>query len=179
LIIGYLNIKTRMGDMWLGSTPRGLFWVQFGSVDSDALAGFFKDNDNITFTKGGSLIEQAGRELLRYLEGRQRRFSVRLDLAGASVFSRKVWRMTRKIPYGQVRSYAWIAERIGEPNSARAVGGALSKNPVPIFIPCHRVVGSHGELGGFSAGLNVKETLLAIEAGQVSLGLDTPGLGDL
>ena len=90
-----------------------------------------------------------------------------------------MWRTTRKIPYGQVRTYAWVAERIGEPNSARAVGGALGKNPVPIFIPCHRVVGSHGSLGGFGAGLNVKERLLALEAGQVTLGLDAADMDSL
>ncbi len=174
MVISYLNLKTRIGDMWIGSTPRGLFWVQFGPVDSEALRDFFKDRDGIAFAKGGEMVEQAGRELLRYLAGRLSRFSVKLDLTGASTFSKKVWRTTRKIPYGQVRTYAWLADKIGEPNSARAVGGALGRNPVPIFIPCHRVVGSHGSLGGFGAGLNVKERLLALEAGQVTLGLDAP-----
>lgn len=179
MIINYLNLKTRVGDMWLGSTPRGLFWVQFGPVDGEALASFFKERKDVTFTKGGDTVEQAGRELLRYLEGRQRKFSVKLDLTGFTPFSKRVWRATRKIPYGQVRTYAWIAERIGEPNAARAVGGALGTNPVPIFIPCHRVIGSHGSLVGFGPGLNVKERLLALEAGQVSLGLDSPDTDSL
>ncbi len=179
LVVNYLSLKTRFGDMWLGSTPKGLFWVQFGAVDTDALLGLFHGREDIAFGQGGQTVEQAGRELLRYLEGRQRKFSVKLDLTGSSSFARKVWRAARKIPYGQVRTYGWIAERIGAPNSARAVGGALGKNPVPIFIPCHRVVGSHGWLGGFGAGVAVKENLLALESGQVSLGLDQARMDDV
>jgi O-6-methylguanine DNA methyltransferase len=170
LVIGYLNLKTQIGDMWLAATPKGLFRVEFGAIDVDALKGFFESRSEVAFTMGGEIAEQAGRELLHYLEGRLRRFSVRLDLTGASAFSRKVWNATRKVPYGQVRTYGWIAEKIGDPYSSRAVGGALGKNPVPIFIPCHRIVGSHGWLGGFSAGLPVKERLLALESGQSSLG---------
>jgi O-6-methylguanine DNA methyltransferase len=173
LVIGYLNLKTRVGDMWLAATPRGLFWVEFGPIDIEALKGFFDGRSGIAFQRGGDTVEQAGRELLHYLEGRLRKFSVKLDLTGASAFSRKVWNAARRIPYGQVRTYGWIAEKIGDPYCARAVGGALGKNPVPIFVPCHRVVGSHGWLGGFSAGLRVKESLLAIESGQSTLGFST------
>lgn len=177
--VNHLSLKTRIGDIWLGSTPRGLFRVNFGSVDAIALEGFFRDREGITFTKGGKIVEQAGRELLHYLEGKQRRFTVRIDLTAATPFSRRVWGVTRKIPYGQVRTYAWVAERLGDPNCARAVGGALGKNPIPVFIPCHRVVGSHGWLGGFSAGLSIKRWLLAMESGQSILRLGTPDTGEL
>jgi methylated-DNA-[protein]-cysteine S-methyltransferase len=117
------------------------------------------------------MVEQAARELLTYLEAKQKKFSVKLDLRGTTPFQRKVWRATCKIPYGQVRTYAWIADKLGDPNCARAVGNALGRNPIPIFIPCHRVVGAHGGLGGFSAGLSFKRWLLSLEAGQSSLGL--------
>jgi methylated-DNA-[protein]-cysteine S-methyltransferase len=100
---------------------------------------------------------------------------VKLDLRSATPFSKRVWRATSKIPYGQVRSYAWVAEKLGNPDAARAVGGALGRNPVPIFIPCHRVLDSDGGLGGFGAGLPLKRWLLALESGQPSLGLPPDG----
>jgi O-6-methylguanine DNA methyltransferase len=140
-------------------------------VDQPALESLFEGRTEITFKRGGSLVEEAGRQVLRYLEGRLRGFSLQLDLAGSTSFSRRVWRAAARVPYGEVRSYAWIAERIRRPNSARAVGQALGRNPVPIVIPCHRVIGSQGSLGGFGAGLGLKRRLLAIESGQSTLGL--------
>jgi methylated-DNA-[protein]-cysteine S-methyltransferase len=178
LILSHLAIKTRIGDVWLASTPRGLFWVNLGSVDVEALESFYSERREIALRKGGPLVEKAGRELQYYLEGKLKRFSVKIDFTGHSAFSRRVWQAARKIPYGQVRPYAWIAERLRQPNSARAVGGALSRNPVPIFVPCHRVVGSHGELGGFSGGVGMKRWLLALESGQPSLDLDAGGVGE-
>jgi methylated-DNA-[protein]-cysteine S-methyltransferase len=157
--------------VWLGATPRGLFWVNLGPVDLNALSGFFSGRAVVGFQLGGPVVEQAARELVWYLEGRQEALSVKLDLTGWSSFAKKVWRTTRKIPYGEVRPYGWVAERMGDLHSARAVGQALGRNPVPVFIPCHRVVGSHGSLGGFSAGLSMKRRLLSLEAGQSTLGL--------
>jgi methylated-DNA-[protein]-cysteine S-methyltransferase len=176
LVISHLSLKTRIGDVWLGATPRGLFWVNLGELDDAALLGFFDRDGRVEFRKGGKLVEQAARELLIYLEGKGQRFSVRLDLRGSTPFSRKVLRATRKIPYGEVRSYGWVADSLGDPNAARAVGGALGRNPVPIFIPCHRVVGSHGWLGGFAGGEGLKRWLLSLESGQPSLDLDTEGI---
>jgi methylated-DNA-[protein]-cysteine S-methyltransferase len=176
LVIDHLSLKTRIGDIWLGCTPRGVFWVNLGPIDVRAVDGFFGDREGVVFRKGGRLVEQAARELLRYLEGQQKRFTVKLDLRGSSSFSRKVWRVTRKIPYGQVRPYRWIADKLGDPNAARAVGGAMARNPVPIFIPCHRVVGSHGGLGGFGGGIGMKKWLLNLESGQPSLRLDAQGV---
>jgi methylated-DNA-[protein]-cysteine S-methyltransferase len=172
LIISHLTLKTRIGDIWLAGTQKGLFCVNFGAIDTEAVQDFFHGRRGIAFRKGGGIVEQAGREILHYLEGRRRKPSVKLDLTGTTAFARKVWRATGKIPYGQVRTYAWIAERVGHPNSARAVGGALGTNPVPIFIPCHRVVAHDGHLGGFSGGISIKKSLLALESGQPSLGLD-------
>jgi methylated-DNA-[protein]-cysteine S-methyltransferase len=75
-----------------------------------------------------------------------------------------VWEITRLIPYGETRSYAWVAEQIGQPRAVRAVGQALGKNPLPIIIPCHRVITSNGKLGGFGGGLEMKKRLLSLEA---------------
>ena len=86
-----------------------------------------------------------------------------LDLAGVTPFQRAVWLATRDIPYGETRSYGWLAARVGQPGAARAVGQALATNPWPIIVPCHRVVGADGGLGGYGGGLDMKERLLRLE----------------
>jgi methylated-DNA-[protein]-cysteine S-methyltransferase len=96
---------------------------------------------------------------------------VPFDLSGMSGFMKKVYKVTRKIPFGEVRSYGWIADKVRDPGAARAVGRAMGFNPVPIIIPCHRVIASDGTLGGYGGGLSVKKWLLAHEAGQTRLGL--------
>ncbi|MBI2358617.1 MAG: MGMT family protein [Deltaproteobacteria bacterium] len=107
----------------------------------------------------------ARKELSAYLAGRLRSFSAPCDLSSLSLFTRAVLRITARIPYGQVRSYRWIAERLGKPAASRAVGNALAQNPIPIIIPCHRVVRSDGELGGFALGASWKRRLLDLEKG--------------
>jgi methylated-DNA-[protein]-cysteine S-methyltransferase len=108
----------------------------------------------------GDLIER----YRAYFSGRQADFPDELDLDGATLFQRSVWGAARGIPCGQTRSYAWIAGRVGSPGAARAVGQALGRNPLPVIIPCHRIVAENGELGGFSGGLPMKRLLLALEA---------------
>jgi methylated-DNA-[protein]-cysteine S-methyltransferase len=98
-----------------------------------------------------------------YFSGRRADFPDRLDLSGATPFQRQVWRAARLIPYGQTRSYRWVASQIGQPGAARAVGQALGKNPLPVVIPCHRVVASDGSLGGYSEGIEMKKFLLELE----------------
>ncbi|MFQ5903668.1 MAG: methylated-DNA--[protein]-cysteine S-methyltransferase [Candidatus Binatia bacterium] len=105
----------------------------------------------------------AGKELRAYFAGRLRFFSTPCDLGGLPPFTRSVLRITAKIPYGEVRSYRWVAERLGKPRATRAVGNALARNPIPIIIPCHRVVRSDGTLGGYALGLNWKRRLLELE----------------
>jgi methylated-DNA-[protein]-cysteine S-methyltransferase len=98
-----------------------------------------------------------------YFMGRRVNFSDKLDLQGATYFQRKVWEVTRQIPYGETRSYAWIARQVGNPAASRAVGQALGKNPLPVVVPCHRVIASDGSPGGFGGGLAMKKRLLALE----------------
>ncbi len=87
-----------------------------------------------------------------------------LSLAKATAFQREVWEAIKLIPYGETRSYAWVAKQINRPRAARAVGQALSKNPLPIIIPCHRVIASNGKIGGYTGGLEMKRYLLTMEA---------------
>jgi O-6-methylguanine DNA methyltransferase len=108
----------------------------------------------------GDLIQR----LKRYVEGELVSFDDELDLASATPFRRAVWQATRSIPYGETRSYSWVAQHIRKPRALRAVGQALAHNPIPIVVPCHRVVNKNGNLGGFGGGLEMKKRLLKIEA---------------
>jgi len=101
-----------------------------------------------------------------YFAGEQVRFRCELDLGKAGDFDRSVWAACAEIPYGEVDSYGGIAERIGKPGAARAVGQALGRNPIPVIIPCHRVLRADGHLGGFGCGLDWKVRLLGIEKHQ-------------
>jgi len=98
-----------------------------------------------------------------YFSGQRVDFLDKLDLSGATPFQCEVWQAARLIPYGQTRTYAWLAAQVGNPGAARAVGQALGRNPLPIIIPCHRVLASNGGLGGFSGGLEMKRLLLTLE----------------
>ena len=116
--------------------------------------------------------------LARYFEGRDARFDdVPLDLRGASEFHRRAWAACRTIPRGETRSYKWLAATAGNPKAARAAGGAMANNPVPIIIPCHRVIGTDGQLRGFGKGktrIDLKRRLLDME----SAGMGMPPLWD-
>jgi methylated-DNA-[protein]-cysteine S-methyltransferase len=99
----------------------------------------------------------------RYLQGRKVEFEVDLDISRLGEFTQKVLDELMTIPYGETRTYGWLAKKIGKPGAARAVGQALKRNPIPIIIPCHRVIRDDGTIGGFSMGVNLKERLLALE----------------
>ena len=123
-----------------------------------------------------SLGEQANRAVLSpelfsdlmekfqdYYSGKKTIFTHELDFSNASVFQKQVWQAARLIPYGETRSYGWIARQIGKPKASRAVGQALGKNPLLIVVPCHRVIAGDGTLGGFGGGLEMKQALLELE----------------
>lgn len=105
----------------------------------------------------------AKEELHAYFAGHLRSFSIPCDLRRLSPFTQAVLRITAEIPYGEVRSYQWVAEQLGKPKATRAVGNALARNPVPVILPCHRVVRSNGSLGGYALGLDWKRRLLELE----------------
>ncbi len=107
--------------------------------------------------------------LQHYFEGEAVDFLDELDLSSASPFRQAVWRATCSIPFGETRSYRWVAEQIGKPQAARAVGQALAANPLAIIIPCHRVIASNGGLRGFGGGLETKRRLLEMERSSLKL----------
>jgi O-6-methylguanine DNA methyltransferase len=110
-----------------------------------------------------TLAERAREELAEYLGGLRSYFTVPVDVSATAPFERSVLETARTIPFGEVRPYQWIAERIGSPKAVRAVGTALGRNPVPILVPCHRVLRSDGSLGGYAFGLALKSRFLTLE----------------
>ncbi len=102
--------------------------------------------------------------LKSYFAGRRVAFNDELDLAAATAFQGEVWRLARLIPYGETRSYGWLAQRLGKAGAGRAVGQALARNPLPVIVPCHRVVAQNGKLGGYGGGLARKIYLLRLES---------------
>lgn len=113
-----------------------------------------------------SLLLKTAQEVNAFLNGNLKKFTVHVHINGSPT-QQKVWKELQRIPYGKAISYSEMAERIGNPNAMRAVGSACGKNPIPLIIPCHRVLRSDGSLGGFGWGLEVKEFLLAMERGQI------------
>jgi methylated-DNA-[protein]-cysteine S-methyltransferase len=110
-----------------------------------------------------AVASQAEREILEYLAGRRRTFTVPADLSGLPPFHQRVLRQARRIPCGRTATYGELAASVGRPRGARAVGQAMARNPVPLVVPCHRVVAAGGGLGGFGGGLDLKRRLLALE----------------
>ncbi len=115
------------------------------------------------------VLQQARRELEEYAAGTRERFEVPFELEGTH-FQCEVWRALFEIPFGQVRTYGEVARALGRPGAARAVGAAAGRNPLPVIIPCHRLVGSGGSLTGFSAGVGVKRKLLELEGAALPKG---------
>jgi len=122
--------------------------------------------------EGFEFLPKVQREFREYFDGRRRRFRVFLDFSRATPFQKKVYQAMSTIPFGEIRTYRWLAQKIGNPRALRAVGAANARNPWPLAIPCHRVVGSDGRLTGFSApgGLALKEKLLKLEGIPVKKG---------
>ena len=113
--------------------------------------------------EAAEILRDARKQLVEYLGAERRALSVPVDFSSGTPFQRRVWQTISRIPYGRVRSYQWVASRVGGRQYARAVGNALGDNPLPIVVPCHRIVTSTCALGGFSGGLRTKRRLLALE----------------
>lgn len=132
--------------------------------ESGALTHLFLPGEGIPrlVSRETPLLSKGRDEILAYLRGERRSFDLPLDPMGTP-FQQAVWAELRRIPYGETRSYAQVAAGIGKPKAVRAVGQANHRNPLPIFIPCHRVIGASGKLTGYGGGLDLKEKLLELE----------------
>jgi methylated-DNA-[protein]-cysteine S-methyltransferase len=162
----YVTIDTRLGWVGILGSARGIRRTTLPQASAEEARRLLGEEANRAEPSPGSFPDLAAR-LKGYFKGERVDFTDELDLTGATHFQARVWEVTRLIPYGESRSYRWLGAQMGRPGAARAVGGALSRNPLPIIIPCHRVVASGGELGGFSGGLDWKRHLLELETGAV------------
>lgn len=159
---------TPLGPVWLAAGPHGLVAVEYnGSEDNflNYLAKVSKGKPQQSSDK----VAEAKKVLLVYLHGDSQRIDLNVDLSGITPFQRRVLEETRKVPRGQVSTYAEIAKRIGQPKAVRAVGQALRRNPVPIVVPCHRVIASDGSLGGYGGEMRSKRKVQLLKLEGVAL----------
>jgi O-6-methylguanine DNA methyltransferase len=162
-VVATTEFDSPIGLLKLAATGAGVLRVAFPRESGDGFHGWIqKLFPEAQLVGESSVLDEARSELSAYFGGRQRQFKVPLDLRG-TLFQRSVWRVVLEIPFGETRSYAETARAVGKPRAFRAVGAANAANPVPIIVPCHRVIGSGGKLGGFRGGLEVKRRLLALE----------------
>jgi methylated-DNA-[protein]-cysteine S-methyltransferase len=152
--MSYTYMESPVGQLLLAGRQSGLTWIGF--IQGQDIA----PRDGWRAAKAP--FREAIRQLTAYFEGRLRAFDLPLAPEGTP-FQLAVWNALREIPYGQTVSYAEMARRMGRPRAVRAVGAANGRNPLPIVIPCHRLIGSDGRLTGYGGGLHVKEALLALE----------------
>jgi methylated-DNA-[protein]-cysteine S-methyltransferase len=158
----YAVFETSAGWLAALATVRGLRRLTLPATDAVAARAALDPPPSAR--EDASHLSDLIDDLRRYFSGQAVDFKITLDLDQGTPFQRQVWQAARRIPGGSTRSYGWLAAQAGRPRAARAVGQAMARNPVPIVVPCHRVVGTNG-LGGFSGGLDVKRRLLALEAG--------------
>ncbi len=144
-------IDTPMGNFVVGASDIGLRYVKV------------HHHDQLVNERPNCFTEQAKVELLAYLDRQLTEFKVPIDIAGYTAFSQRVWRALVDIPYGKTTSYLALSAFLGDTKAIRAVGTANGRNPLPIIIPCHRVIGSDGSLTGYALGLEMKRKLLSIE----------------
>lgn len=143
-------------------SPIGLIEIE-GSDNGISAIRFVNEDTAVEPNDISPVLFTCRQQLDEYFAGQRTEFTVKLDLSAATSFYREVWRLVRSIPYGHTRSYSDIAVTIGRPHATRAVGQANGHNPIPIVIPCHRVIGKNGGLTGYVYGLRIKEALLAME----------------
>ena len=148
------SIETAIGRLLLRADKAGVVEIRFGAAEPR--------------TDAADVLLRAECELREYFAGMRRQFSVPLHPSGTD-FQLRVWNALKEIPYGETVSYGELAKRIGNPKTARAVGMANHCNPIPVIVPCHRVIGANGRLTGYAGGLDVKQKLLELERGYVKI----------
>jgi O-6-methylguanine DNA methyltransferase len=161
--IAYGRTDSPVGPVWVAATGMGICTVGLGAGQpEDLLAWLSRHIGSETPREDREPLAPALTQLREYFSRIRRQFDLPLDARGTA-FQKAVWAEVARIPYGATTTYGEIAQRIGRPRAARAVGAAVGANPVPILIPCHRVIGAGGSLTGFGGGLEIKAALLRLE----------------
>jgi len=159
--MNFTAIDSPVGPLLLAADDAGLCFLSFAGKKR-------AKRPERGWTENAKPFEGVIRQLRAYFRGELEEFDVRLNMRGTP-FQLRVWQGLREIPYGETTSYGRLARRIGEPAAVRAVGAANGSNPIPIIVPCHRVIGSDGSLTGYGGGLSIKQKLLALESRQLRL----------
>jgi methylated-DNA-[protein]-cysteine S-methyltransferase len=163
--VAYDVMDSPLGPLWIAVGPRGVVGIHYGASPDE------REVARITATYGPAMLpdpSSCGRvesEIDQYFAHRRMSFDIEVDLTPLSPFQRRILAATAKVPYGEVTTYREVARRAGNEQASRAAGGALGANPIPIVVPCHRVVATDGSLGGYSGGLAAKRRLLELERG--------------
>lgn len=163
LDIAYRTVDTPVGPLLLAATGEGLVRIAYEREDHDTVLESLAERVSPRILHAPGRLDRAAREVEEYFAGSRRTFDVPLDLRLATGFRRSVLAHLPQIGYGHTRSYAQVAASAGRPRAVRAVGTACATNPLPVVVPCHRVVRSDGSPGGYVGGLDAKHTLLSLE----------------
>jgi methylated-DNA-[protein]-cysteine S-methyltransferase len=161
--VAYTVSPSPFGDLVVAATRRGLVRLAYPNEDPGAVLDELAARVSPRVLEVPGRLDPLRRQLDEYFEGRRTRFETPVDLSLVRGFTREVLRATRRIPFGSVRTYRDVATRAGSPNAYRAAGNALGSNPIPIVVPCHRVVHAGGGLGGYTGGVERKVRLLQLE----------------
>lgn len=159
---GYDVVESPIGDLFVAATDRGLLRIAFGSTPSDHLEKL-ASLVGPRVLRAPRSIDKARSELTEYFAGERDSFDLSLDLRGVTAFSERVLAELARVPFGATATYSELATRVGSPKAARAVGMVMNRNPIPIVLPCHRIVGANGSLVGYAGGLDRKTALLRLE----------------
>jgi methylated-DNA-[protein]-cysteine S-methyltransferase len=163
LDVAYTSADSPFGPLLLATTKRGLVRVGLPNQDPDELLADLAERVSPRVLEAPNELDAARRELDLYFEGKLDRFDLPLDWRLSSGFRRRVLRAIDRIPYGQTRNYTEMARRAGNERAVRAAGSACGSNPIPLVVPCHRVLRTSGALGGYGGGLPMKQALLELE----------------
>ena len=168
--VGYRVVDSPLGPLWIAVGPKGVLSIHYGAEpDAGELA-------RIVRTYGPGVLpdprraDAVARELDQYFAGKRRSFDLPVDLSPLTDFQRRILHATAQVDFGEVSTYAKVARRAGNEKASRAAGQALGGNPIPIVVPCHRILASDGSLGGYAGGLDAKRRLLQLERGEVPTG---------
>jgi len=164
LDVAYRTVDSPVGPLLLAATPAGVVRIAFDGEDHDAVLGVLADRISPRILRAPGRLDDAARQLDEYFAGTRRHFDIAVDLRLAHGFRRRVLDHLRSITYGTTESYSTVAAASGSPAAVRAVGSACATNPVPLVVPCHRVVRSDGTIGQYLGGVEAKRALLALEA---------------
>jgi methylated-DNA-[protein]-cysteine S-methyltransferase len=166
LDVAYDLADSPVGPLLLAASERGVCRISFDPDAERELEGLAR-SFGVRVLRSPRPVEPLRRQLEDYFERRRRAFDVAVDVRALPAFQQLVLEELARVPYGETATYGGLAARIGRPRAARAVGGALNRNPIPIVLPCHRVVGSSGRLVGYAGGLDRKRALLELEGVEV------------